>query len=360
MISKDILIGREYFDKGTYKRFLLVADIGGTHASLAVIGVKDKNSYELMFKEKHNTRAISEISYNLNNVLRAAKDEYDIEINTAAFCAAGPVLDDRREIRLTNAELVISKQSILSKTMLTTVALLNDFEAVAYGIDLLDITKDVMPFAVSESAAVIRGAAAVIGPGTGLGMSLLAYDAVHNIHIPFASEGGHMPLMPAANIEWEFYNYLKNDVLKNRAEPDIEMAVSGQGTKNIYGFLRKKNLFPETNTTRRIDSLIGDEKLHEIDISYDIDDTCRKTLDMFAIFYARTAKALALISECYGGLFLCGSITLKLLDVLRAGPFMREFTSHETKSALLKKIPVYIITNKNAALYGCANFVLNY
>lgn len=359
MLKKELCISKEDFVHDNYNRFFVVADVGGTHTTVAILGVKERRKYDLIFKALFNTSAISDISYMLNDVLKQAKENYDIESTTAAICAAGPVPGLRDKISLTNANLVISRKSIISKTMLKTVALLNDFEAIAYGIDLLDMKKDVIALSSPKNARPGQGQCAVIGAGTGLGMSILAYDGVHNTHVPLASEGGHITLSCSTDIEWEFYNYLKKSVLDNK-EPDMESAVSGSGIEAIYNFIRQKKMFPATDITRRADSLTDPEKLHEIDISYDADNTCRKTLDMFMAFYARAAKNLALISECYGSLFMCGTITLKLLEVLRKSPFVSEFLKHDKKSELLKRIPIYVVTNKDIPLYGCANFVLNY
>jgi len=359
-IIKELLVPKEGFVKENYKLFILSVDVGGTHTRLCVFGVRDNKNFDLVFKLRYNTVAISDISYHINDALRLAKDEYDIELNRAGICVAGPAMSNKENITLTNINLTISKSSIVSKTMLKDVALLNDFEAIAYGIDVLDIEHDSILLLNPKNGQPKKGTCAIIGAGTGLGMSILAYDVARDAHLPTASEGGHTSLSSLISLDWEFYNYLKEEVVQNKGEPDIELAVSGPGIENIYNFIRKKKMFPETDITKQIDSISGVQKLREIDMNYEFDETCNKVLDMFMTFYAQAAKNLTLMSECHGGLFICGAITVKLLEIMKKSPFVNEFLTHWKKAEFLKTIPIYIVTNKDIGLYGNVNFVMNH
>lgn len=356
MVSREIFVQKNDYSPEAYKKLFLVGDVGATHTTLALVGERTYGELRIIFKEERSTAAIHELSAEINDVLTYAFKEYGIEAHDAVISAAGNI--DRRKgyVKLTNAGLHIDKRELLAKTALTGISLLNDFEAVAYGIDVIDMEKDVESLIPNNKLEFRKKEVlAIIGPGTGLGMSILPYDQTRNIHIPVPSEGGHIGFMPLTYMEWDLYNYLKNEILKDGSEPDIEFAVSGNGMHYIYNFLRARNVFPETNITKKIDVMNGNEKLNEIEINYSTDDTCRRTLNMFASFYARAAQSLALMSSC-SGLFLWGKITHKILPVLRSGQFINEFNRHTKKSLMLSVIPVFVITNLNTSILGCANY----
>ena len=81
---------------------------------------------------------------------------------------------------------------------------------------------------------------------------------------------------------------------------------------------------------------------------------------MFINFYARAARNLALMAKCYAGLFIAGKIALKEIEFIKDKRFMEEFEKHDIRPDILKKIPVYVITNIDVSLYGCANAAVNF
>ena len=81
---------------------------------------------------------------------------------------------------------------------------------------------------------------------------------------------------------------------------------------------------------------------------------------MFRKYYAQFARNMALISVCYGGLFLGGGIAQRHVELFQSGEFMQEFERSDKKEDILHKIPVFIITNKEIGLYGCCNVAVNF
>jgi glucokinase len=278
--------------------------------------------------------------------------------------AAGPVSRKRTYIKLTNIDFQVNTSEILNNTLLKKVILVNDFEAIGYGLDLLDINKDVvmLPHVGEDltNRSLLSNTFAVIGAGNGLGVTIAYYDSQKHMHVPLPSEGGHVEFSPHDEIELELVRYLKERVLKKKdVHPEFERLVSGIGMSHIYDFLRYKKIFPETEITKKIDSMQGIPKLKEIDNSQN-DPTCRKTSELFFSFYARAARNLALTAECYSGLFITGGIVSHYLDTIRNGEFMREFEMHDIRNDVLRKTPVYVILNKDVGLLGCCNVAVNF
>ncbi len=364
-MEKQILIQENELKKSNYQYFVIVADIGGSNAYFAVMGVKSKKEFEIILKNTISSDEIKDMNKVINDILFQAKELYDIEINRCCIGAAGPVSRRRGHIDLTNLDLRINSKDILEGTMLNKVILVNDFEAIGYGLDLLNLEKDCIK--LNHIGKDLTGgwsegnAFAVIGAGAGLGMSVVSYNQISHMHMPLPSEGGHIDFSPQDSFELELAEFLREKAHQSKdIHPEFERVLSGKGMENIFDFLRSRKDCKETDVIKQIDLLKGDQKLRTIDSNYDKDETCKKAIDMFITFYARAARTLALISECYSGLFITGRIAQKHIDKIKNKNFMIEFEKHGKKNDVLQKIPIYVITNKDVGLYGCCNVAANF
>ena len=98
-----------------------------------------------------------------------------------------------------------------------------------------------------KQPAILPFNTGVAGPGTGLGVALLAH--INGEHIPIPSEGGHTTFSPEDARQQAYYDYLRENVTQDRA-PDIELVASGKGMVNIFRFLDKGEL-PNNRDYRR-------------------------------------------------------------------------------------------------------------
>jgi len=359
-MQKSIYISPTEFHKIFYRRFAVVADIGGTNTRVAIIGVKEPKKYDIIFRHNYLTHELKSIESALNDALKIAKEEYDIETDTACLGTAGAIArtEGRAYVKLTNTSLEIDTAKVLPKTMLKHIILINDFEAIGYGLDILDLAKDVKRLTRPESMdGSEESTKAVIGAGTGLGMGIVPYSKEKRFHIPFPTEGGHMELASHNLLELELVHFIKKKFSVKESHPDIEDVVSGRGLENLYEFFSSKH--PDTPISKRIKQLSGDAKIKMISESYHQDLICKKAVDLFVRFYGRAARNLTLLSQPYAGLFVAGGITMRHPDWI-GKIFLEEFLRHEKKSDFIWKIPVYIITNPDVSLYGCCNFAVNF
>ena len=83
-------------------------------------------------------------------------------------------------------------------------------------------------------------------------------------------------------------------------------------------------------------------------------DACRDSLDTFAGIYGAEAGNLALRGLATAGVYLGGGIAPRLLDALEGSTFERAFRDKEPHAALLAEIPVWLILDDRAALWGAA------
>ena len=85
-----------------------------------------------------------------------------------------------------------------------------------------------------------------------------------------------------------------------------------------------------------------------------------RRLDLFVSLYGSEAGNLALKMMATGGVFLGGGIAPKIVDKLRSANFLQAFATKGRMSDLLNAIPIRVILNDKAGLLGAAHYtVLN-
>ena len=129
------------FDKKTYSSFIFGADLGGTNTKIAVAGVK-KNNLELIFSLIFKSSEITSFSYALLDCMNIAKARFDLDFSVGCISAAGVVSENQRNVNLTNQKMNITIDELIKKTGLKSILLINDFEAVGYGINLLNFQNE--------------------------------------------------------------------------------------------------------------------------------------------------------------------------------------------------------------------------
>ncbi|MGM5484697.1 MAG: glucokinase [Nanobdellota archaeon] len=364
-MRKEIIVAQDRFDINDYDFFLLCGSIDVDNTVLSMMGVKGKHDYDIITKYYFNTHNIRDFSSAINEVLYYDNRDYGIEVNRCAIAAAGPVSRRRGYISLTNLDRTVHADSILNNTMLNKVILLNDFEAEGYALDLIDMSSKAteLPHIGQDltDGSSIGYTCSVLGAGKGLGMTIAPYDYDRHLHVPLPSEGGHMDFTPYDDLERELVDYLRKHSLSEESiHPELERVLSERGIERIYGFLREKGMYEESDITRVIDNLSEGYKAANIFDNYDHDETCKKAVSMFISIYARAGRYLALVSECYGGLFITGKIAVDNKHLFRSGEFMEHFEEHDKRSSVLRKVPVYIVEDEDMVLKGCCNVATNF
>ena len=192
---------------------------------------------------------------------------------------------------------------------------------------------------------------AVIASGTGLGESALVWDGKRYRAIP--SEGGHTDFGPRTEVEVELLRYLT----KKFGRVSYERIVAGPGFVNLYEFFRSRATSPEPLWLK--------EKLATADPSATIsqagmegkDPVCVNVVETFASVYGAEAGNLALKILATGGVYVGGGIAPKILPVIQKH-FMEAFVTKGRYTGLMKQMPLYVILNEQAALFGAAHYAL--
>jgi glucokinase len=264
-------------------------------------------------------------------------------ISAASFGIAGPVIDGKTVA--TNLPWMLSEKPLGRSLNIRKLSLVNDLVANARGIALMK--KD--DFASLDRGRQTEGNRALLSAGTGLGAAILFWDGERHVVSP--SEGGHVEFGPKNRLELGLLRYL----FERFGHVSYERILSGAGLFNIYQFLRDTGACG--SEPRRL-SL----RMEEEDPAAVITETarlgknkiCQAALHLFVSIYGAAAGNLALQVMASGGVYLGGGIAPKIIWKLRDGTFMKAFRDKGRLSPIVGRIPVKVIMNDRAALWGAA------
>ena len=331
-----------------FSYFVLGVDVGGTNTDLAVAGIKNSRPI-LLFSTHHKSSELSSLTPVINDILTYAKTNFEIDVDMTCIGAAGVVTSSNDYCKLTNAKWEISAEVLKRETALKSVFIMNDFQLVGFGLNLLDKDNKNDIFSIKAGNDNPFSTKVILGAGTGLGKSILIYNENFNAFIPIPSEGGNIDFPVHNDFEFELSKFVKK--LREISQPlTYEELVSGRGIEAIYLFLRSKLIYNNTNFTEEIDE--SADKIPLISKYKEKDETCKETFRLFTKFYGRCAKNLVLDTLARGGLYIAGGIAVKNKEIFMKDDFTSEFINGFRRDDFLKEVPVNLILNYDVSLYG--------
>ncbi|QYC42572.1 Glucokinase [Nonomuraea coxensis DSM 45129] len=300
----------------------LVADIGGTNARFGLVTSLDEppSRVAVLAGADHPTLPDAVAAY-------LAQHAGGARPGAACLALAGPIDGDR--YRLTNSAWAGSVRDL----GVPYARLLNDFEALALSLPHL-AGDDLVPLGGPEPG---HGVKAVLGPGTGLGVSALV-PAEHG-WTPVPGEGGHVTLPVVDERELEVVR-----VLRARGLPHVvaEHVLSGPGLVRLHRALAEVNG-------------VSAPELSAADIVARLDDSlCAETVEVFCSLLGGFAGNVALTLGARGGVYLGGGVLPRIVERVRASDFRSRFTSNPDMSAYLEGIGTALIVAPQPALTGAA------
>ncbi len=320
------------------KKFILAGDIGGTKTTLAIIDpVNGPRTF--VIKETFPSGNYPTFEALLNVFLEGK----NLSLSRACFGIAGPIFEG--SVQMPNLDWLI-KESTLSIKIKTPVHLINDLEAIANSVPILE-EEDLET--LSAGMPIHHASLAVIAPGTGLGEAHLHWNGTD--YQSFASEGGHVDFAPTDQMQFELMTFLQERI----GHVSYERVCTGPGLLNIYAFLKETGKYPEPDWLREQISIT--DKPAPIISQAALEgkaEIATATLDLFISILGREAGNLALKVLATGGVYLGGGIPPKIIPFLKKRLFIESFKDKGRFSSMLANIPVHIICNPDAALLGAA------
>ena len=324
---------------------LLAGDIGGTKTDLAVFRPEAGPRAPLVQAEFPSGHCPS-----LEAMVREFLAKVKLPVDRACFDVAGPVIGGR--VKATNLPWVIDEAKLSRELGLTSVHLLNDLEAIARAVPILQ-PDDLHTLNAGEP--VSGGTLAVIAPGTGLGEAFLTWDGSR--YRAYPSEGGHADFAPADSTQIELLRYLR----ERYEHVSFERVCSGIGIPNIYEYLRDSGYGPESRELAEQLGAGSDRTRVILDAALHLVAPCQlcvAALDTFVSILGAEAGNLALKVLATGGVYLGGGIPMHVLPALESERFLQAFRHKGRFSKLLARVPVHVIVCQ-AALMGAASYGLD-
>lgn len=317
---------------------ILAGDIGGTHSRLAFFDATN-GRLKLVSEAVYPSRAYP----GLEQIVSTFVSQDSGKLDAACFGVAGPVRDGRAQI--SNLPWAVETSRLSTELKLHSTFLINDLEAMAWGIGALQANDVVTLNPGSRNAT---GNRAVIAAGTGLGQAGMFWDGRQ--HQVFACEGGHTDFGPRNDLEIELLRYL----IAKFGRVSYERVLSGPGLVNIYHFLRDTGRGQEPKWLA--DTMDGGDPAAAISRAAleGKSPLCEQALDVFVTIYGAETGNLALKILATGGIFLTGGIAPKILPKLSASLFLTAFLDKGRMRPLVESMPVQVIVNENTGLLGAA------
>lgn len=310
---------------------LLVGDVGGTNARFAIAHMSADGAPTL---EHHESFPAERYPTFLEGVA-AFIDGCEVKPTGGVIAVAGPVEDGT--IDLTNSPWAVSEIE-LATLGLNPVRLINDFEALAWGAGV--VSADCLERLGGPEAGDAHSTIAVLGPGTGFGVSALVRNALGQ-EMAMPSEGGHACFAPGDPVEDEILRILR----RRYDRVSIERLICGPGLLNMHRALAEID-GRETH--------IDDPAEITQTALEDPDSPCGATLARFCAILGAVAGDIALTTGARGGVYIAGGIAPRILPFLKASPFRRRFERKGRFKDYMADIPTWVITHQHAALLGAA------
>jgi glucokinase len=322
----------------------LLADVGGTNARFAWQADRQaaiEHVYTLPAAD-HPTLSAALARY-LEIVGRAAPPECSIAI-------ANPVIGD--QVTMTNHHWTFSISALKAEFGFRRLLVLNDFTALALALPAL--TRDELR-QVGGNKALPGTAIALIGPGTGLGVSGLVPTGRHQGHqdaagawVPLQGEGGHITLAGRTPRE----QLVLDHIADRYGHASAERAVSGQGLVDIHRALRAIDHPWEPNLP------LAAAEITELALK-NSDALCLESLNLFCAFLGTAAGNLALTLGAQGGVYIGGGIVPRLGLWFDQSPFRTRFEAKGRFVSYLASIPAFVIDAKRSPAFLGASRALD-
>lgn len=318
--------------KGNIPR--LIADIGGTNARFALVSPDNQIYAEQVFPCADFPAPAEAIEHYLSQIEGLRPKE-------GALALATPITGD--QIKMTNHVWAFSLEETRRKLDLDRLLALNDFTALAMALPYLE-TDDLHQVGGGEPTPYLP--LALIGPGTGLGVSGLIPAGEQ--WIPLQGEGGHTTFSPANDREIEILRIAR----QHNEHVSTERLVSGS-----LGLGSPKQI---GNLYHAVTALHGEEAepMSPAEIVEQAKNRtspiCVEVLETFCAMLGTAAGNLALILGARGGLFIGGGIIPRLGDFFDNSPFRERFEQKGRFSNYLAGVPSYVIKARHPALIGSA------
>ncbi len=308
---------------------VLVGDLGGTHTRLAIAAARG-GEIHLQAKASFLNREAGDLEEIIRRFLASNAAPLDV-----CLAIAGPI--EGPIARLTNLDWCIDTDRLERAFGFRSVTLINDFEAVARGIDHVPRSARVV---LQANTPLSRAPRLAVGPGTGFGVAQSIWSG--DRYLPLSSEGGHIGFAPVDAEQSALLDFLR----AKYGRVSVERILSGPGIIDLHAFCALAAGRPARSDWQPAD--ISAAALNAGD------PLAKQALRLFTRILGQTVGDLALVALARGGVFIAGGIPGKILTMLGNQDFLDGFTAKGRFGDWTKKLPVWVLTDPDIGLRGAA------
>ncbi len=305
-------------DTGTW----LAADVGGTNTRCALLDHPHAAARQLHYYRNADYPELA-------TLLRAYSADIDEKPPTQGVLAvAAPVLGD--EIRMINHDWSFDRNELGRALGLKYLSIINDFEAIGYALQTLPPESLIE---IGRKRAANDGNRAVLGPGTGLGVSGLVTDGRQRVVI--RGEGGHTTLASRNKDEERIIAKFRD----RYGHCSAERILCGNGIVELHEFMHG----PTLSSAEEITSTVT--------------PACEATMMQFFRFFADVAADVTLTLGARGGVYIAGGIIPNNLPLFLQSSFRERFEDKGRYRDYLAAIPSYVITDPAPGITGLSTYI---
>ena len=314
----------------------IAADVGGTHVRIGLVA--GAGSIEPLHYRKYACADFPGLAAIIEDFLSGLPLQQPVRHGVIA--CAGHARADGSLITV-NLPWPVSPDGIRARLGFEDFRLVNDFEAVAYAVELA--RADAL-LHLSGPVAAAPGPTLVLGPGTGLGAAVRI--PVGDGAVILATEAGQAALTTGNELEIA----VLREFLKDRGHVPIEHALSGPGLVRLHVALAAvRGTSPRHATPGAITAAAqaGDDPL------------AHETLELFCGLLGGAVGDMALLYGAHGGIYLAGGILPQVRGFLVQSSFVHRFLDKGPMREALERIPVKLVEHGQLGVIGAASWYLD-
>lgn len=308
---------------------VLVGDVGGTSVRFAM-ATRTAQGISLAGFQKLS----GDDHASFGKALSAYLSGTGLSPEAALFALAGPT--DGRSVRLTNRPWTVSAEELERDFSIASVALVNDFKAMARSVPELPAGA----FEMIRPGTPVEGAPILVaGPGTGLGAATLLGSSATGWTV-LSGEGGFTAFAPRTELEWALLKLLQAD----HDFVSHELVCAGNGLDPVHKALAK--LHGQAWQPMKPEEVLAAAQAGD-PVCIDI---C--TIRARALFGA--LGDLAMTVGAMGGVVIAGGVAKRLSEYLKQPETIDRFARRGPRSDYLACVPIRLIRLEEAPLMGAA------
>ena len=306
----------------------LVADIGGTNARFAIAPEAGADPGQQQVLPCADFPDLAAAAAHYLEGITGPRPRH------AAMAIATSITGD--QVRMTNNPWAFSIDEARRQLGLERLELINDFTAQALAIPHLE-PASLRP--LGAGAGAVDTPLAVVGPGTGLGVSGLI--PAGDDWIALKAAGGHVSFSPVNAREIALLEVM----LREFEHVSAERLISGMGLENIYRGLCQ--LDGVGARALRAPAIVEQARAGQCELSLE-------AVRMLTGMLGTVTGNVVLTLGARGGFYICGGVVLRLGELFDEQLFRERFEAHGRFRGYLSAVPGYLVLEEQSALLGMA------